>query len=67
MVKGILSASGISDILAIVLVAGAVGGCQASTAACMAAGAIVEMMGGTPRQMGRNTTHCVAKLIGPCR
>jgi len=47
-------------------VAGAVGGCQAEigTAACMAAGAIVEMMGGSPRQVGHAIALCMKNLLG---
>ena len=61
MVKGFLAASGIGNVVANrACVAGAVGGCQAEigTAACMAAGAIVEMMGGTPRQVGHAIALC---------
>ena len=46
--------------------AGAEGGCQAEigTAACMAAAAIVEMMGGTPRQVGHAIALCMKNLLG---
>ena len=46
--------------------ANAVGGCQAEigTAACMAAGAIVEMMGGSPRQVGHAIALCMKNLLG---
>ena len=49
-------------------VAGAVGGCQAEvgTAACMAAAAIVEMMGGTARQVGHAVALVYEKFIRPC-
>ncbi|MDU2181729.1 MAG: L-serine ammonia-lyase, iron-sulfur-dependent, subunit alpha [Veillonella sp.] len=67
MVKGFLAASGIGNVVANrACVAGAVGGCQAEigTAACMAAGAIVEMMGGTPRQVGHAIALCMKNLLG---
>ena len=67
VVKGFLAASGIGNVVANrACVAGAVGGCQAEigTAACMAAGAIVEMMGGTPRQVGHAIALCMKNLLG---
>ena len=59
VVKGFLAANR-------ACVAGAVGGCQAEigTAACMAAGAIVEMMGGSPRQVGHAIALCMKNLLG---
>ena len=66
-VKGFLAASGIGNVVANrACVAGADGGCQAEigTAACMAAGAIVEMMGGTPRQVGNAIALCMKNLLG---
>ena len=67
VVKGFLAASGIGNVVANrACVAGAVGGCQAEigTAACMAAGAIVEMMGGSPRQVGHAVALCMKNLLG---
>jgi L-serine dehydratase len=67
VVKGFLAASGIGNVVANrACVAGAVGGCQAEigTAACMAAGAIVEMMGGSPRQVGHAIALCMKNLLG---
>ncbi len=67
VIKGFLAASGIGNVVANrACVAGAVGGCQAEigTAACMAAGAIVEMMGGTPRQVGDAVALCMKNLLG---
>lgn len=67
MVKGFLAASGVGNVVANrACVAGAVGGCQAEigTASCMAAAAIVEMMGGTPRQVGHAIALCMKNLLG---
>lgn len=67
VVKGFLAASGVGNVVANrACVAGAVGGCQAEvgTAACMAAAAIVEMMGGTPRQVGNTIALCMKNLLG---
>ena len=67
LVKGFLAASGVGNVVANrACVAGAVGGCQAEigTAACMAAAAIVEMMGGTARQVGHAVSLCMKNLLG---
>lgn len=67
MVKGFLAAAGVGNVVANrACVAGAVGGCQAEigTAACMAAAAIVEMMEGTPHQVGNAIALCMKNLLG---
>ena len=47
-------------------IAGAAGGCQAEcgSAAGMAAGALVALMGGTPRQVGHGTALAIKNLLG---
>ncbi len=67
LVKGFLAAAGVGNVVSNrACVAGAVGGCQAEvgTAACMAAAAIVEMMGGTARQVGHAVALCMKNLLG---
>ncbi|WP_251424931.1 L-serine ammonia-lyase, iron-sulfur-dependent, subunit alpha [Veillonella agrestimuris] len=67
MVKGFLASSGVGNVVANrACVAGAVGGCQAEigTAACMAASAIVEMLGGTPYQVVQAIALGMKNLLG---
>ena len=47
-------------------IAGAAGGCQAEcgSAAGMAAGALVELAGGTPRQVGEAVALAIKNLLG---
>ena len=47
-------------------IAGAAGGCQAEcgSAAGMAAGALVELAGGTPNQIGQGTALAIKNLLG---
>ena len=66
-VRGFPTGAGIGNVVTNrACVAGAVGGCQAEvgTASAMAAGAIVEMMGGTPRQVGNALAICMKNLLG---
>ncbi|PAB56911.1 L-serine ammonia-lyase, iron-sulfur-dependent, subunit alpha [Anaeromicrobium sediminis] len=69
MVQALLTASGVGHIIATnATVSGAEGGCQAEcgSAAAMAAAAVVEMMGGTPKQSldaGAIVIKCVLGLV----
>lgn len=66
-VRALFTAAGIGEIIAAnATVAGAVGGCQAEcgSAAAMAAAAVVEMMGGTPRQSAEALALALKNLLG---
>ncbi|MBP2652382.1 MAG: L-serine dehydratase, iron-sulfur-dependent subunit alpha [Firmicutes bacterium] len=67
IIKGLFTAAGIGTVIAKnASVAGAIGGCQAEcgSAAAMAAGAVVEMMGGTPRQVSQAVALTLKNLLG---
>jgi len=65
--EGLLIASGIALIIERnASLSGAVGGCQAETgsAACMAAGAVVYMLGGTPQQVFNSVGIVIQCMLG---
>lgn len=67
MVKGLFTAAGIGIIIAEnATLAGAEGGCQAEcgSAAAMAAAAVVEMSGGTPRQCLDAAAYSLKNIMG---
>jgi L-serine dehydratase len=67
LVKGLFTAAGIGEIVAKnATLAGAEGGCQAEcgVAAAMAAGAIVEMAGGTPKQSLDAAGFALSNIMG---
>ncbi len=67
IVKSMFTASAIGMIVTMnATVAGAEGGCQAETgsAAAMAAGAICELMGGTPKQCLDAAAICIKNIMG---
>ncbi|WP_077370022.1 L-serine ammonia-lyase, iron-sulfur-dependent, subunit alpha [Anaerosalibacter sp. Marseille-P3206] len=67
LVNGLLTASGIGEIVAKnATVSGAYGGCQAEcgVAAAMAAAAIVEMLGGTPKACLNASSFALINIMG---
>lgn len=67
LVRGLFTAAGIGIVIAEnATVSGACGGCQAEcgSAAAMAAGAIVEMAGGTPREAAQALALALKNLLG---
>lgn len=67
IIKALFTTAGIGNIIAQnATVAGAEGGCQAETgsAAAMAAGAIVELMGGTPEQALHAAAMTIKNVLG---
>ncbi len=67
LVKALFTASGIGAVIfRRASVSGAAGGCQAETgsAAAMAAGAAVEMMGGSPRQSAQAVAITMKNMLG---
>lgn len=67
LLKGLFTASAIGVIITRnATVAGAEGGCQAETgaAAAMASAAVVEMMGGSPRQALDSAAICLKNIMG---
>lgn len=67
LVRGMFTAAGIGMIIAEnASIAGAIGGCQAEcgSAAAMAAGAVVEIAGGTPKQVGEALALALKNLLG---
>lgn len=67
LVNGLFTAAGIGEIVAKnATVSGAEGGCQAEcgVAAAMAAGAIVEMAGGTPEQALDAASFAIINILG---
>ncbi|EGO88774.1 L-serine ammonia-lyase, iron-sulfur-dependent, subunit alpha [Clostridium botulinum C] len=67
LVKGLLTASGIGVIIAKnATISGAEGGCQAEcgSAAAMASGAVVEMMGGTVEQALHASAIVIKNILG---
>jgi L-serine dehydratase len=67
LIDALFTAPGIGMVIAEnATVAGAVGGCQAEcgAAAAMAAGAVVEMAGGTPRQSGEALALALKNMLG---
>ncbi|KYZ75869.1 serine dehydratase [Anaerosporomusa subterranea] len=67
LVRALFTAAGIGEVIAAnATVSGAVGGCQAEcgAAAAMAAAAVVEMLGGTPRQSSHALALALKNLLG---
>lgn len=67
LVHGLFTAAGIGEIVAKnATLAGAEGGCQAEcgVASAMAAGAIVEMAGGSPEQSLAAASFCLTNIMG---
>jgi L-serine dehydratase len=67
LVKALFTAAGIGEVIASnATVAGAVGGCQAEcgSAAAMSAAAVVEMLGGTPKQSAHALALALKNLLG---
>ena len=67
IVKALFTAAGIGMVIdQNASIAGAAGGCQAEcgTAAGMAAGALVELAGGTPAQIGNAVALAIKNLLG---
>lgn len=67
VIKGLLTAAGLGTVVARkATLAGAAGGCQAEcgVATAMAAGGIVEMMGGTPRQVSAAFALALKNMLG---
>lgn len=67
LIRGLFTAAGIGHVIACnASVSGAVGGCQAEcgSAAGMAAGAVVEMMGGTPAQLAHAVALAIKNILG---
>ncbi len=67
LIRGLFTAAGIGMIIAEnASIAGAIGGCQAEcgSAAAMAAGAIVEIAGGTPQQVSEALALALKNLLG---
>lgn len=67
LIRGLFTAAGIGMVIdANATVAGAVGGCQAEcgSAAAMAAGAVTEMMGGSPRQAVQALALALKNMLG---
>lgn len=67
LVRALFTAAGIGEVIATnATVAGAVGACQAEcgSAAAMAAAAVVEMLGGTPRQSAHALALALKNLLG---
>ncbi|MEN6413399.1 MAG: L-serine ammonia-lyase, iron-sulfur-dependent, subunit alpha [Veillonellales bacterium] len=67
LVRALFTAAGIGQVIADnATVSGAVGGCQAEcgTAAAMAAGAVVEMLGGTPGQSAQALALALKNMLG---
>ena len=67
IVKSLFTAAGIGMVIdQNACIAGATGGCQAEcgTAAGMAAGALVELAGGTPSQVGQAVAFAIKNLLG---
>ena len=66
-INALFTAAGIGDVIARnACVAGAIGACQAEcgTAAAMAAGAVTELMGGTPAQVVQAVALCLKNVLG---
>jgi L-serine dehydratase len=67
LVDALFTASGIGAVIVVrAHVSGAAGGCQAETgsAAAMAAGAAVELLGGTPRQSAQAVAITLKNMLG---
>lgn len=67
LIRALFTAAGIGQVIAEnATVAGAVGGCQAEcgSAAAMAAAAVVEMMGGTPKQSVEALALALKNMLG---
>ena len=67
LVRALFTAGGIGRVSEkLASLSGAEGGCQAEvgSASAMAAGALVELMGGTPEQVGHAVAFALANLLG---
>ncbi len=67
LIAALFTAAGIGEVIAKnATVAGSVGGCQAEcgSAAAMAAAAVVELMGGTPRQSAQALALALKNMLG---
>ena len=67
LVKALFTAAGVGEVIARnATVSGAVGGCQAEcgAAAAMAAAAVVEVLGGTPRQSAQAVALALKNMLG---
>jgi len=67
LVRALFTAGGIGLVIEkLASLSGAEGGCQAEvgSASAMAAGALVELMGGSPEQVGRAVAFALANLMG---
>jgi len=67
LVRALFTAGGIGLVIEkLASLSGAEGGCQAEVgaASAMAAGALVELMGGTPAQVGHAVAFALANLLG---
>ena len=67
VIRGLVTAGGIGLVIEhLATLSGAVGGCQAENGAgsAMAAGGLVEMMGGTPDQAGHAVAFALKNLLG---
>lgn len=67
LIRALFTTAGIGEVIATnATVAGAVGGCQAEcgSAAAMAAAAVVEMLGGTPRQSAHALALALKNMLG---
>jgi L-serine dehydratase len=67
LIRALFTAAGIGEVIAAnATVSGAVGGCQAEcgAAAAMAAAAVVEMLGGTPRQSSHALALALKNMLG---
>ncbi|HNT55751.1 MAG TPA: L-serine ammonia-lyase, iron-sulfur-dependent, subunit alpha [Anaerolineaceae bacterium] len=67
LVAALFTAAGIGMVIATrAQIAGAAGGCQAETgsAAAMAAGAVVELLGGSPRQSAQAVAIALKNMLG---
>ena len=67
VIRALFTAAGIGIICSInASISGAEGGCQAEcgVAAAMAAGALTELAGGTPQQVGHAAALCLSNMLG---
>lgn len=67
LIRALFTAAGVGEVIAgNASVSGAVGGCQAEcgTAAAMAAAAVAEMLGGTPRQSSNALALALKNMLG---
>jgi len=67
IIMALFTAAGIGIVCSLnAFISGAEGGCQAEcgVAAAMAAGALTELAGGTPRQVGHAVAICLSNMLG---